>query len=54
MSEYFSAFLAEEPLEVQLHSHRIDRGDSQAVTDRAVGSGSAALREDSFPIAEER
>ena len=41
-----AALLREEALEEQLHADRIDRGDAEAVADRAVGGRAAALDED--------
>ena len=46
------ALLGEEALEEQLHPHRVHRGDAQAVADRAVGGGAAALDQDPLPAAE--
>jgi hypothetical protein len=39
-------FLAEEALEKELHLHRVDRGDAEAVADDGVGCGAAPLAED--------
>ena len=41
-----AALLGEEALEEQLHAHGIDGGDAEAVADRAVGGGAAALDQD--------
>ncbi len=41
-----AALLGQETLEQQIHPHRIDRGDPQAVADGAVGRRPAALHED--------
>src|SRR6188508_2083008 len=42
----FAALLGEEALEEQLHLHRIDGGDGERVTDRAVRGGAAPLHQD--------
>ena len=42
----FAAFLGQETLEEQIHRNRIDRGDPQAVADRAIGRRPASLHED--------
>ena len=47
-----AALLGEEALEQQLHLHRIDGGDAERVTDRAVRRGAAALHEDLLALAE--
>ena len=49
-----AALLGEEALEEQLHAHGIDGGDAEAVADRAVGGGAAALDEDVALAAEVR
>ena len=41
-----AALLGEEPLEEELHLHRIDGRDRERVADGAVGGGAAALHED--------
>src|SRR4029453_6163767 len=41
-----AALLREKPLEEQLHAHRIDRGDAQAVAHGAVGRRPAPLHQD--------
>ena len=41
-----AALLREKPLEQQIHRDRIDRGDAEAVADRAVGGRPAPLHED--------
>ena len=46
------ALLGEEALEEQLHAHRVDRGDAEAVADRAVRGRAAALGEDALAPAE--
>ena len=47
-----AALLGEEPLEEQLHLHRIDGRDRERVADGAVGGGPAPLHEDLLPQAE--
>ena len=42
----FAALLRQEPLEQQIHGHRIDRRNPEAVADGAVGGAPAALHED--------
>src|SRR3989442_991386 len=42
----FAPLLRQEPLEQQIHAHRIDRRDAQAVADGAVGRRPAALHKD--------
>ena len=44
--------LGEEALEEELHPHRVDRGDAEAVADRAVRGGAPALGEDALAPAE--
>ena len=44
--------LGEEALEEQLHPHRVDRRDAEAVADRAVGGGPPALDQDVLAPAE--
>ena len=46
------ALLGEEALEEELHPHRVDRGDAEAVADRAVRGRAPALDEDPLPPAE--
>ena len=41
-----AAFLRQEALEQQLHAHRVDGGDAEAVAHGAVGRRAAALHED--------
>ena len=41
-----AAFFRQEALEQQLHRHRIDGGDAEAVTDGAIGGRTAALHQD--------
>ena len=41
-----AALLRQKPLEQQIHAHRIDRRDPEAVADRAVGRRPAPLHED--------
>ena len=47
-----AAFLREEPLEEELHLHRIDGRDRERVADGAVGGRAPALREDAVLHAE--
>ena len=47
-----AALLGEEALEEQLHAHGVDGGDAEAVADRAVGGGAAALHQDALAPAE--
>ena len=47
-----AALLGEETLEEQLHPHRIDGGDAEAVADRAVRRRPTALGQDAFGLAE--
>ena len=47
-----AALLGQEPLEQQIHPHRIDRGDAEAVADGAVGRRPAPLHEDVVLAAE--
>ncbi len=47
-----AALLGQEALEEQVHPHRIDGGDAQAVADRAVGGRAAALDQDALAPAE--
>src|SRR5205814_5608161 len=46
------ALLGQEALEEQVHADGIDGGDAEAVADRAVGGGAAALDEDALLAAE--
>src|SRR5262249_38751944 len=48
----FASFFREEALKEQLHSHWIDGGDSQSITDSTVGRRSAALHQNFFSLAE--
>ncbi len=48
----FAALLGQEPLEQQVHPDRIDRGDAEAVADRAVGRRPASLHQDVVLAAE--
>ena len=41
----FPALFGKEPFKEKIHSHGIDGGDSQGITDRAVGRGTSALHE---------
>ncbi len=47
-----AALLGQEALEEQVHPHRIDGGDAQAVANRAVGGRAAALDQDPLAPAE--
>ena len=47
-----AALLGEEALEEQLHPHRVDGGDAEAVADGAVGGRAAPLDEDALAPAE--
>ena len=47
-----AAFFGKESLEKQLHSHGIDRRDTQCITNGAVGGRAAALHEDVVLTAE--
>ena len=47
-----AALFGEEALEQQVHAHRIDGGDSQRITDRAVGGRAAPLRQNAVVAAE--
>src|SRR5438093_12861812 len=47
-----SAFFGKESLEKLLHSHGIDRRDTQCITNGAVGGRAAALHEDVVLTAE--
>ena len=42
------ALAAQEALEEQIHPHRVDGGDAEAVADGAVGGAAAALTEDAL------
>ena len=48
----FGTLAGQKALEQQLHAHRVDGGDSQAITHRRVGGRAASLTEDS-PFAAE-
>ena len=48
----FAALFGEEALEQQLHADRIDGGDSERVTDRAVGGRATALHQNVLAAAE--
>ena len=47
-----AALLGQKPLEQQLHRNRIDGGDAERVTDRAVRRGAAPLHENLLALAE--
>ena len=48
----FAALLGEKALEQQLHRDRVDGGDAERITDRAVGGRSAALHQNILAAAE--
>src|SRR5205807_4103966 len=46
----FAAFLGKKSLEQKFHADWIDRGNSQAITNRAIRRRTAALNQDSLPL----
>ena len=48
----FAALLGEKALEEELHPHRIHRGDTEGIADRAVGGRAPSLHQDAVATAE--